>query len=79
MEVELARVYREEHEIRNKNPHSRNPKRVTFDNEETPNEDFVEIGPNEVMTPLKTNKQDKQKEQWLMMSLFLLTMNKSLI
>jgi hypothetical protein len=51
MEVEPARVDREEHKIRNKNPHSRNPKRVTFENEETPNENFVEIGPNEVITP----------------------------
>jgi hypothetical protein len=62
MEVEPARVDREEHERRKKNPHSRNPKRVTFENEETPNEDFVEIGPNEVITPSrKKNKQDKCK------------------
>ena len=54
MEVEPARVDREEHERRNKNPHSRN--------EETPNEDFVEIGPNDVITPsCKINKQDKHK------------------
>jgi hypothetical protein len=45
-EVELARVDGEEHERRKTNPHSRNPKRVTFENEETPNEYFVEIGPN---------------------------------
>jgi hypothetical protein len=62
MEVEPARVDREEHERRKKNPHSRNPKRVTFENEETPNEDFVEIDPNEVITPSrKKNKQDKCK------------------
>jgi hypothetical protein len=62
MEVEPARVDKEEHERRNKNPHSRNPKRVTFENEETPNEDFVEIGPNEVITPSrKKNKKDKHK------------------
>jgi hypothetical protein len=62
MEVEPARVDREEHEIRKKNPYSRNPKRVTFENEETPNEYFVEIGPNEVITPShKKNKQDKLK------------------
>ena len=30
MEVEPARVDREEHERRKKKPHSRNPKRVTF-------------------------------------------------
>jgi hypothetical protein len=62
MEVEPARVDIEEHERRKKNPHSRNPKRVTFENEETPNEDFVEIGPNEVITPSrKKNKQDKHR------------------
>jgi hypothetical protein len=37
MEVEPTRVDREEHERRKKNHHSRNPKRVTFENEETPN------------------------------------------
>jgi hypothetical protein len=31
-EVEAARVDREEHERRKKIPHSRNPKRVTFEN-----------------------------------------------
>jgi hypothetical protein len=51
MEVEPARVDREEHERRKEISHSRNPRRVTFENEETPNEDFVEIGPNEVITP----------------------------
>jgi hypothetical protein len=62
MEVEPARVDNEEHERRKKNPHSRNPKRVTFENEETPNEDFVQIDPNEVITPSrKKNKQDKHK------------------
>jgi hypothetical protein len=62
MKVELARVDREEHEIRKNNPHSRNPKRVTFENEETPIEYFVEIGPNEVTTHFrKKNKQDKCK------------------
>jgi hypothetical protein len=63
MEVEPARVEREEHERRKKNPHSRNPKRVTFENEETPNEGFVEIDPNEVTnTPSRKNiKQDKCK------------------
>jgi hypothetical protein len=62
MEVELARVDIEEHERRKKNPHSRNPKRVIFENEETPNEDFFEIGPNKVITPSrKKNKQDKHK------------------
>jgi hypothetical protein len=62
MEVEPARVDKEEHERRKKNPHSRNPKRVTFGNEETPNEYFVEIDPNEVITPShKKNKQDKHK------------------
>ena len=62
MEVEPARVDREEHERRMKNPHSRNPKRVTFENEKTPNEDFVEISHNEVITPsCKKNKQDKCK------------------
>jgi hypothetical protein len=40
IEVEPARVDREEHERRKKNPHSRNPKRVAFENYETPNEDF---------------------------------------
>ena len=50
MEVEPARVDKEEHERRKKNLHSRNPKRVTFENEETPNEYFVEIIPNEVIT-----------------------------
>jgi hypothetical protein len=60
-EVEAPRVNREEHERRKKSPHYRNPKRVTFENEETPNEDFVEISPNEVITPHKNNKQDKQK------------------
>jgi hypothetical protein len=59
MEVETARVEREEHERRKKNPHSRNPKRVTFENEENLNEDFVEIGPNDVISPRKKNKQDK--------------------
>jgi hypothetical protein len=62
MEVEPARIDKEENERRKKNPHSRNPKRVTFENEETPNEDFVEIGPNEVISPsCKKNKQDKHK------------------
>ena len=62
MEVEPARLDREEHEIRKKNPHSRNPKRVTFENEENPNEDFVEIGPNEVIThSRKKKKQNKCK------------------
>jgi hypothetical protein len=62
MEVERARAEREEHERRKKNPHSRNPKRVTFENEETPNECFVEIGHNEVITSSrKKNKQDKHK------------------
>ena len=42
--------------------HSRNYKKVTFENEETPNEFFVEISPNEVITPSrKKNKQDKRK------------------
>jgi hypothetical protein len=62
MEVEPARVDREEHESRKKNHHSRNPKRVTFENEETPNEGFVEIDHNEVITPHKKNKQDKHKK-----------------
>jgi hypothetical protein len=48
-EVEAAKVDREEHERRKKSPHSRNPKRVTFENEETLNESFVEISPNEVV------------------------------
>ena len=48
IDVQVAKVDREEHERRKKNPHSRNPKRVTFENEETPNEGFVEIDPNEV-------------------------------
>ena len=62
MEIEFARVDREEHERRKKNPNSRNPKRVTFENEETPNEGFVDIDPNEVITPpRKNNKQDKWK------------------
>jgi hypothetical protein len=62
MEVELARVDKEEHDRRKKNTHSTNTKRVTFENEETPNEDFVEIGSNEVITPShKKNKQDKHK------------------
>jgi hypothetical protein len=61
MEVEPARVDKEEREKRKKNPHSRNPKRVTFENEETPNEYFFEIGLNEVITPHKKNKQDKRK------------------
>jgi hypothetical protein len=41
MEVEPTRVDREEHERRKKKFHSRNPKRVTFENEETLNEHFV--------------------------------------
>ena len=62
MEAKVARVEREEHERRKKNLHSRNPKRVTFENEETPNEYFVDICPNEVITPShKKNKQDKRK------------------
>jgi hypothetical protein len=61
MEVEPARVDREENERRKKNPQCRNPIRVTFENEETPNEYFVEIIPNKVITPRKNNKQDKQK------------------
>jgi hypothetical protein len=61
MEVEPARVDKQEHERRKKNPRSRNHKRVTFENEETPNEGFVEIGPNEVITLRKNNKQDKHK------------------
>jgi hypothetical protein len=57
-----ARVDREEYERRKKNLHSRNLKRVTFENEETPIEYFVEISPNEVITPSrKKNKQDKHK------------------
>ena len=60
MEVEPAGIDKEEHERRKKNPHSRNPKRVTFENEETPIEDFLEIGPNDVIIPSrKKNKQDK--------------------
>jgi hypothetical protein len=61
MEVAPRRVDRKEHERRKKNLHSRNPKRVTFENEETPNEGFVEIDPKEVISPLKNNKQDKHK------------------
>jgi hypothetical protein len=62
MEVEPARVDKQEHERRKKNPHSRNPKRVTFENEETPNGDFFEISPNEVITASrKNNKQYKHK------------------
>ena len=82
MEVEPAWVDREEHERRKKNPHSRNPKRVTFENEETPNEYFAEIDPNDINISLllakRTNKINA-KERWLMMSLFLLIMKKSLI
>ena len=64
MEVEPSRVDKEEHERRKKNPHSRNPKRVTFENEETPNEYLVDIGPNEVITPSrKRNKQDKHQRE----------------
>jgi hypothetical protein len=60
MEVEAARVDREGHERRKKIPHSRNPKRVTFENEETPNESFIEIIPDAVITSSrKNNKQDK--------------------
>jgi hypothetical protein len=44
--IEPTRLDKEKHERRKKNPHSRNPKMVTFENEETPNEYFVEIGPN---------------------------------
>ena len=80
--MKLQRVDREEHERRKKNTPSRNPKRVTFENEETPNEGFVEIDPNEVtITPSrKKNKKDiNGKDRWLMMSLFLLIMKKSLI
>jgi hypothetical protein len=43
MEVEPARVDREEREITKKNLHSRNPKRVTFENEETPNEYLLRL------------------------------------
>jgi hypothetical protein len=57
MEVELVRVDKEEHERRKTNPHSRNHKRVTYKNDETPNEYFVDISPNEVITPShKKNK-----------------------
>jgi hypothetical protein len=56
IEFEDARVDREEHETKKKIPHSRNPKRVTFENEETPNEYFFEISPYEVITPCKKNK-----------------------
>ena len=64
MEVEAARVDKEEHERRKKNPHSINPKRVTFENEETPNEYFVEITPNEVIAHYRRkNKQDKCKRE----------------
>ena len=31
-EIEVVRVDREEHERRKKSPHSRNPKKVTFEN-----------------------------------------------
>ena len=58
-EVEATRVDRQEHERKNKIPHSRSPKKVTSENQETPNEDIVEISPNEVITPRKNNKQDK--------------------
>jgi hypothetical protein len=62
--VEAARVDKGEHERRKKNHHSRNPKRVTFENEETPNEYFVEISPNEVITPSrKRNKKYKCKRE----------------
>jgi hypothetical protein len=62
MEVEPARVDKEEHERINKNAHFRNPKRDTFENEETPNEDFFDIDPNELITPSpKKTKLDKRK------------------
>jgi hypothetical protein len=78
--VELARVDREEHKRRKTSPHSRNPKRVTFENDETPNEDFVEIIPNEDIAPSrKKNNKINTKEKWPMMSPFLLIMKKSLI
>jgi hypothetical protein len=61
-EVEVARVDIEEHERRKKSHHFRNPERVTFENEETLNEYFVEISPNDVITSSrKKNKQDKSK------------------
>jgi hypothetical protein len=62
IEIEAARVEREEHERRKKSLHSINPKKVTFENEETLNEDFVEISPNEIITPsCKKNKLNKHK------------------
>jgi hypothetical protein len=79
-EVEAARVDRQEHERRKKSPHSRNPKKVTFEDEETPNEYFVEISPNQVITPShKKNKQEKHKRAMVGMIPFLLIMKKSLI
>ena len=75
--VEATRVDKEEHERRKKNPHSRNPKRVTFENEETPNEYFIEIGPNEVITPsCKIINKINKRETWMMIILFLLIMKK---
>jgi hypothetical protein len=44
-----------------KSLHSRNSKKVTFENEETPNKYVFKISPNEVITPCKKNKQDKHK------------------
>ena len=64
--VEVAREDRQEHERWKKSLHSRNPKKVTFEDEETPNEDFVEISPNHVITHShKKNKQEKHKRTML--------------
>jgi hypothetical protein len=69
MEVEPARVDREEHERRKKNPHSRNPKRV------------VHLKMRKIPIRLslllsKITNKINAKERWMMMSLFLLIMKK---
>jgi len=47
---------------RKKIPHYKNPKMVTFEDEKTPNEYFVEIGLNHVITSSrKKNQQEKCK------------------
>jgi hypothetical protein len=55
--VEATRVDTHEQERRNKSSHSRKPRRVTFEDMETPNENVTEISANEVLTPShKKNK-----------------------
>jgi hypothetical protein len=62
IEVEVARVEKQEKERRKKSHQSRKPRRVTFEYEGTPNEYVGQNSSNEVITPShKTNKQEKCK------------------